>query len=392
MRLLFLVRRAGPYHDARYEAAGGLLDLTVAETRPQSREYPWSSVAGARNYRLAPFGVASNPEVGLRGDELQKAVNRCFEAAKPDVIACTGWADREYHAAVRRAHSLGVPAIVMSDSTYDDEPRTWWKERLKRPLIRGFAAAVVAGGRSRSYLRDLGFAPDAIFEPCDVVDNGHFADQPRRVSGVTCPPPGPYFLCVSRYLPKKNLFRLVQAFSAYRRLHVSGGWDLVILGSGELEKELAAAIEAAGVASQVHRPGFVQYDDLPSFYAGAGACVLPSLSDQWGLAVNEAMAAGLPVIVSTACGCAADLVVDGENGFLFDARDDASLTRLMERMATLADPERVRMGAAGRSRIARYTPHRFAEALVAAATRARIGFKPPSLATRMALGASALRK
>ena len=76
-------------------------------------------------------------------------------------------------------------------------------------------------------------------------------------------------------------------------------------------------------------PGFKQYPELPLYYGLAGAFVLPSLTEPWGLVVNEAMAAGLPVVVSDRCGCASDLVRPGENGFAFDPCDIEQLAALL---------------------------------------------------------------
>jgi 1,2-diacylglycerol 3-alpha-glucosyltransferase len=390
MRLLFMVRRAGPYHNARYEAAGSVMDLTVVETRPDSTEYPWTSVAGARNYSLRKLEGVQDPESGLRGPALEQALKASFDSVKPDVVACTGWADPEYHVALRICHKAGIPTIVMSDSTFDDEPRKWWKERLKGPVIRGFSAAVVAGTRSRSYIRGFSFPQAGIFEPCDVVDNAHFS-RSGGGNALKDISPGQYFLCVSRLLPKKNLLLLVASYAAYRLLHGAGAWDLVILGSGELEAQLLAAIEGAGISGHVRLPGFVQYEQLPGFYANAGACVLASLSDQWGLAINEAMAAGLPVIVSNGCGCAPDLVVEAENGYSFDPLDGGALTTLLHRVAMSSPESRKKMGEAGRNRIQYYTPERFAEALVGAATYSLTGQVAPGLVTRAALQASAYK-
>ena len=80
-------------------------------------------------------------------------------------------------------------------------------------------------------------------------------------------------------------------------------------------------------------PGFKQYDELPIYYGLAGAFIHASTTEQWGLVVNEAMAAGLPVIVSERCGCAPDLVENGRNGFTFDPYDVDALTHLMLKMA-----------------------------------------------------------
>jgi 1,2-diacylglycerol 3-alpha-glucosyltransferase len=380
MRTLFLVRRVGPYHDARYEAAGPLLELTVVETRPVTSEYPWTTKPSVRNYRLETLGNPADPDVGLRGKELRAAMARIFASARPEVVACTGWADPEYHVALRLCHKLGIPAIVMSDSTREDERRRWWKESLKGLLVRGFSAAIAAGSRSRDYLAQLGMLPEAVFEPCDVVDNMHFA-TPRVGGGLSNSASAPknYFLCVSRYLPKKNLFRLVEAYASYRKARGVLAWDL------------DAAIAASGSADHVHLPGFVQYDDLPSYYSGAGAFVLPSLSDQWGLAVNEAMASGIPVIVSNACGCAPDLVANGECGVTFDPLDTGALAGLLAKVSGLSREERERMGSLGRKRIAGYTPQRFAEALVAATGYATRNRRQPAPGTRLVLAATVSR-
>jgi glycosyltransferase involved in cell wall biosynthesis len=393
VRILFLVRRVGPYHDARFEAAGRLVELTVFETRPESKEYPWTTAASVRHYRLAALGEPENPETGLRGAELDDALERCFKSVRPEAVACTGWADPEYHAALRRCHKEGIPAIVMSDSSYEDEPRSPWRERMKGVLVRAFSAAIVAGTRSRDYLRNLGFPSGAIFEPWDVVDNDYFGGQPDESAfgAASSVPSKPYFLCVSRYLPKKNLFRLVDAYGGYLRSGGAGTWDLVILGSGELERPLNEAVASAGISNRVHRPGFVQYDRLPPFYARAGACILPSISDQWGLAINEAMASGIPVLVSSACGCAPDLVEEGVSGFVFDPLDTAALSGLLRRVAGLPEKERLQIGAAGRERISLYSPRRFADALVEAAGHACRNPAFPGIAARTVLWVLARR-
>lgn len=373
-RLLFLVRRVGPYHHARFEAAGRLFNLTVVETRPDSVEYPWTKGAGPQGYALRQLGRSAEPETGLRGGQLAAAIGRILVETSPDVVACTGWADTEYHETLRQSHRAKIPVVLMSDSTLGDTDttRTWWKERMKRWLVRGYATAVVAGTRSREYLETLGFSRSAIFQPWDVVDNDHFAREAEAGlgAGAAGVPAGPYFLCISRYLPKKNLFGLVQAYATYRRQCGGQAWDLVILGSGELDARLRRVIADANLTNFVHLPGFIQYDRLPVFYARAGACVLPSLSDQWGLAINEAMACGLPVIVSSGCGCAPDLVTDGENGWVFAPEDTARLSALLQQVAALPASERERMGAASRVRIARYMPADFATALHAAAESA----------------------
>jgi 1,2-diacylglycerol 3-alpha-glucosyltransferase len=368
-RLMFLVRRVGPYHDARFEAAGRELDLLVIETRPGSTEYPWTTDAGARGYRMDCLRRAPDPETGLRGAELESEIVRVLHTHRPEVVATAGWADPEYHVLLRHCHTLGIPAVVMSDSTRQDEPRHWWKEWIKGSLIRNYAAAVVAGSRSRDYLQRLGFAPHAIFDPWDVVDNGYFAattDALRLQTGKNGAA-ARRFLCVARFIPKKNLEHLLSSYAAYAAKSGAEAWSLVLSGSGPLEAPLRAQVVAAGLKDRVEFAGFRQYPDLPECYARADALVLPSWSDQWGLVVNEAMAAGLPVLVSSHCGCAPDLLQDGANGYAFDPHHPHALKDCLVKMAKLSVAERQAMGAVSREIIASYSPESFAQGLRKAA-------------------------
>jgi glycosyltransferase involved in cell wall biosynthesis len=109
--------------------------------------------------------------------------------------------------------------------------------------------------------------------------------------------------------------------------------------------------------------GLKQVDELPACYAAADCFVLPSLSEPWGLVVNEAMASGLPVLISRRCGCARDLVREGENGFLFDPTRPDELARLMGLVAD-GGVDRAAMGAASRRIVSGFTVERFAQRAV----------------------------
>jgi glycosyltransferase involved in cell wall biosynthesis len=174
--------------------------------------------------------------------------------------------------------------------------------------------------------------------------------------------PEKYFLASSRFIEKKNLIRLVEAFAGYRRATGAGAWDLVLLGDGHLRQQLVASISRYGLDDAVHMPGFRQYQDLPAYYGLAGAFVHASSTEQWGLVVNEAMAAGLPVIVSKACGCADELVVPGKNGYLFDPTVPPELTACLVHVASDRCDRRL-LANEGRAIIGQWAPARFATGL-----------------------------
>src|SRR5208337_5127598 len=96
-----------------------------------------------------------------------------------------------------------------------------------------------------------------------------------------------------------------------------------------------------------HLPGFKQYEELPAYYGLAGAFVHASTAEQWGLVANEAMASGLPVLVSNRCGCATELVEEGRNGFAFDPENVEQLAGFMRRLGC-GPTDAASMGMAGR--------------------------------------------
>jgi glycosyltransferase involved in cell wall biosynthesis len=130
-------------------------------------------------------------------------------------------------------------------------------------------------------------------------------------------------LYVGYFVARKGLHHLIQAFQA-----VAGEHDvLALVGSGPQEKQL----RAMGHGDQrTIFPGYLEGAEKASWYAAADLFVLPTLHDPWGLVVNEAMAFGLPIIVTDAAGCARDLVQD--NGLVVPAGDVDALATALARL------------------------------------------------------------
>ena len=135
----------------------------------------------------------------------------------------------------------------------------------------------------------------------------------------------------------------------------------MLLGDGPLGADLCRLISDLKLHGHVHLPGFVQYRDLPAYYALADVFVHASTTEQWGLVVNEAMAAGLPVIVSNRCGCVPDLVAESKNGFTFDPGSVESLAKLMLDLCRLSKRRLEDMGGESRRIIQGFTPSHFAK-------------------------------
>lgn len=362
MRVLLSLHRIGPYHHARFEEAAGRLRLDVIETRPESAEYPWKfDKDGAYTvYRLSGH---AHPELDPPFPLLRKQLRSVIEATNPQAIVSVGWADRSYQQLLSLAHQARIPLVLVSDSRHRDEPRSAAKEILKRQLLRGYSAALVAGVESRDYLTMLGFPSSAIFQPWDVVDNQFFENSAGELSTRN-----PHFLCVSRLVPKKNHVGLLHAYGIYQQQ--GGQWGLKLVGSGPLEQTIQRLIADLPDSGKVQMLPFCQIDDLGKVYGEASAFVLASLTDQWGLVVNEAMAAGLPCLVSTGCGCAEDLIDHRVSGWCFDPSDPLALAELMQQVELLSLEDRNDLRFRAGQQIKKFSIASFASGLESAVNHA----------------------
>jgi glycosyltransferase involved in cell wall biosynthesis len=392
MRVAIVFDNFGPYHVARLAAAARLMDVLGVEVAGSSAEYDWEAPEiprGLERTRLLD-------EAGKRSDWplLAAAYNRRVGPWRPDVIALPGWSSTAALVGARWAAERGMPAVVMSETNASDGPRRPLTEFVKRRIITLFQAGLCGGTLARSYLAELGLPRDRIFLGYDVVDNEHFAAgagaarrQTALITSVDGAQSGRYFLASARFVPTKNLPRLLEAFARYRQAAGPDAWPLVLLGDGPMRGELESARAAHGLATALVMPGFVQYAELPSYYGNAGAFVHASTTEQWGLVVNEAMACGLPVLVSERCGCAPDLVEEGRNGHTFDPHDADALAGLMLKIASGVGG-RAAMGEASRQIIERWSPQTFAEGLERAVCAALdLPLPRPGLLERMVLWA-----
>ncbi len=402
-RIAVVFHHIGPYHHARLNAAADRLSVTGFEWSAKGYDAWGAAESPARYHKVSLFPEATAHCPG--NAKLKQAFWTALEQARPDVVAVNGWNNFGSLISANCCVRREIPMIVMSESSSQDEPRTWWKEAIKRRVAGLYSAALVGGLRHVEYLAELGMPRERIFTGYDVVDNHYFRHKAEEVRSQRSSAsakatadrevrqkyalPENYFLASARFIEKKNLARLVQAYAEYRRRssafakatadkevevrdrksdisHQHSLWDLVLLGDGPLRQAINNQLSTLNLHRHVHLPGFKPYDELPVYYALANAFVHASTTEQWGLVVNEAIASGLPVIVSNRCGCAPELV--NGNGFTFDpSNEDELATRLLE-IASLSDEERKQLGDNSYRIAANFAPERFGEGLERAAS------------------------
>ena len=332
----------GPYHYKRYtQLSQGNIHLIVAKMPIKEYYRPWGVDNIQTNFVIqTPF---------LRGENVLRRAFAFLKKEEPDIVVTIGYNSKYIWAISLGCKILKIPCVLYSVG-WDYPNQKSIKEFLKKQYVKSFYnAAIVAGSRAAKYAQRLGLEPEHIYIVGNPIDNEHFAATGHPLHFDL---PQNFFLTVSRLSPEKNIHGLLQSFETY--VLEGGTWHLCIAGTGPSEKELVQSLPES-VAKQVHWLGWVDYKDLPGLYQSSRCFILPSRFEPWGLVVNEAMAAGKPVLVSTKCGCQPELCREGINGYSFTPDDHTMLTSLLHRMENLSQQQILAMGASSQVIIQEYS-------------------------------------
>lgn len=329
----------------------------------------------------------TGPEVGSRraeggGKWLVVSGQSSVVPRRFDAFIVVGWYLKTFWQAIRACRRAGVPILVRGDSQLRT-PRPLLKrlamEVRQRWLLRQFDGFLYVGERNREYLAHYGVPPEKMFFAPHFVDNEWFRGKAeierkrkaeiRKRWGI--PEEAFCVLFCGKFISKKRPMDLVEAARILTAENAKSAKEnskqpvhLLFAGSGEIGAQLRAncnvifdaerPVEKQKVESRKQkssisnlpssmsaRPratfaGFLNQSELPPAYAAADVLVLPSDGGEtWGLVVNEAMACGLPAIVSDAAGCAPDLIDEGRTGFTFALGDTAQLAQRLKQLDEL---------------------------------------------------------
>jgi glycosyltransferase involved in cell wall biosynthesis len=316
--------------------------LFLAETDPRRRHYrvhedemrfEWRLLRGRGFLRGGRWVVLSR---GVLGE-----LNRFA----PDVVGVGGWNQPAFWQALAWCKARRRPLAVWVESTARDarseaKPLAW----ARRAMVRGADGFFVPGAASLEYVRSLGVPAERIEVAPNAVDASVFAAADVDRSGrETCT-----FLYAGRLDREKGLDTLLRAFE-----RVPG--TLVLAGGGSEEASLRAL-----AGDRVRFAGALGRDELVPLYAEADVFVLPSRSEPWGMVLNEAATAGLPLVATDGVGAARDLL--SGNGFVVPVDDEDALAEAMRRLAE--DPAlRAQFGRRSQELAQRFTPEEWADAV-----------------------------
>lgn len=293
---------------------------------------------------------------------------------RPDILLVHGYSSGTNLLAILAAKRAGTKVLMRGDTRLSPRHgREATKSLVKRLLFRFVDGFVAVGSLNAAYYRAMGVPSDKIYFAAFAVDNDAFAlgsakPDVRRSERerMAIADDAVVVVFASKLVHRKRAADLLAAFASFvERLPDA---MLVVAGSGEEERTLREL--AAPLGARVRFVGFQNQSELPALFAASDVFVLPASDEPWGLVVNEAMAAGLPVVVSDDVGAAPDLVEGRGTGLVFPVGD---IGRLAEALAELlSKPElRMRMGRAAEKLIDGWSAKASAEGIARAALAVR---------------------
>lgn len=304
-----------------------------------------------------------------------------------DAIAIfTGYVCATFWIAVAAAKSFGIPVLYGTDAvTLRPVNGRAWKARVKKHLwprlFRIADIVTVPSSGSAALMLSLKIPPERIKIMPYVVDNLWWIEKSRSVDRARVraswkiPNEATVVLFCAKLQPWKRPQDLLRAFA---RVNIFSSY-LVYAGDGAMRNQLQIESEQLGVADRVRFLGFVNQSVLPEVYSSSDVMVLPSAHEPFGVVVNESMLCGCPVVVSDQVGARADLVRDGETGFVFPAESVDELSKILSQ-ALRNRAELRRMGEFARLRMTEWSPETnlqaFIEAIELAVRHKKMGYKP----------------
>jgi glycosyltransferase involved in cell wall biosynthesis len=365
-RLAIVASHVIQYQDPFFRAlaAEPEIDLTVF----------YCSRAGAEVYRDADMQTSLRWDIELlqgyrhvflrnfgRGDGYARLINPGVIAAIARgnfdaVLFFLGWGTITSLLGIAACRVTDTPFFLYGDSSFPP-PENTWRARMRAVFIRGvFALAngfMVSGVLNAAYYRHYGGDPRRFFLLPWAIDNERFANASRFEPGERdamrerfgIAPEQVAFVFSAKLVARKDPMTLLRAVARMRHRDRA---VVVFLGHGELREQLEAFAREHRL--NVRFAGFVNQAELPKHYAMCDVFVLPSTYEPRGAVINEAMACGLPVIVTNRCGSIGDIVQERDNAFVYPAGDADALARALDALMDYA--LRARMGQRSREIIA----------------------------------------
>lgn len=284
-----------------------------------------------------------------------------LRALRPDAIISAELGFRSAFSALYSGLLRRTPLVLWATlSDHTEQGRGWLRACLRRWLLARAGAVVVNGESGTRYIERFGFERRRIFRVPYVALPGVFEQLPSTRSAGAAH----RLLYVGQLIERKGLSPFVAALSRWAADHPAREVVFDLAGSGPVERELRSLSLPPNLC--LNFLGECNYARLAEAYSAAGIFVFPTLADEWGLVVNEALAAGLPVLGSRYSQAVEELCHDGDTGWTFrpDAADE--MAAAIDQALSASVDELNAMRAAARAAVEPLTPKHTVDGLLQA--------------------------
>ncbi len=332
--LAFIWENFGPTHDDRCRAvvqAGLDADVIGIQFTPRSEAYDWQSEPAEHFTKLTLFDATQR--TGLNTFSLAARVIKACQKAKATHVFLCHYERPAIAIAAVILRLLGKRIFLLYDSKFDDYQRFIWRELFKSLWLRPYEGAIVASERSKDYLRFLGMPAGSIqagYNTISLARIRRLAEAPLAPEG--CSFEARHFTIIARFVEKKNLVAILNAYSIYAH-SAQNPRPLRLFGGGALEASLREKVRLEKIEHLVTFEGFQQMDAICRALGSSLAVLLVSQEEQFGFAIIEALAMGVPVLISPACGAHDGFVRSAVNGFIVEPDNPEGMAFFMHQLA-----------------------------------------------------------
>lgn len=334
-----------------------LAELDILVSTPMEQDRHWQPVWDGLNVKVQKSFTFTHQRAFRQGYRMSFIRHFPYDSLpwlrrlQPDVIISAQLGFRTAQAVAYRKFNPALRLVVWVDASEHTEREIGpVRTRMRQALLRSADAVLVNGASGERYVASLGIPAARIVRAPYSTDMTPFAQLPLARDQAAAR----RLLYVGQLVESKGLEGLLRSLADWSVRHPEEKRELWLLGDGPLRSTLANFPVGRGITLRFF--GNVPYADLSAFHAQCGILVFPTLSDTWGLVVNEALASGLPVFGSCYSQAVQELIRDGENGWTYHPDCSEELDGQLERMLAADAVHLMSMRSAARRSIAHLTP------------------------------------
>lgn len=287
------------------------------------------------SYLEFPYRVLFNEDLeNIKKFKLYRILLKTLKMENPDILYIGGYSYIFYWVILFWGRLKGKKIIFEMDSNIEKPDEKKFFFLVKKIFVKLCDYGITYGKLSKEYFKKLGMTDKKIVLKPNVTDNRFWKSMSIKNSKKIEKLISKYrvkkknLIYVGRFSKEKNLFFLLEAYNDAKQITMDVDWGLILIGDGPLKQDIQLFIKNNDIPD-TKILGFMDREEISEIYSIGDIIILPSISETWGMVINEAMNFGLTVFVSKISGSSAELVKEGMNGFIFSPLKKDKLTSLI---------------------------------------------------------------